>query len=295
MIQAIVPADLDAVVENALAEDIGSGDITAQLIDEMAEASATIVAREKGILCGAPWVNAVFTKLSAKIDLQWLLQDGDAFDSGQELVRIRGNARAILTGERTALNFLQTLSGTATQTRELLATVSHTSVTLLDTRKTLPGLRTAQKYAVVTGGASNHRMGLFDAFLIKENHIASCGGIEAAITRARKFSPDKTVEIEVQSMAELNQALAAGADIVMLDNFDLNATAQAVALTNKRARLEASGGIDKDTLVSIAETGVDYISIGALTKHCRAIDLSLLLDQGPSDNIHRSMKKSLYE
>lgn len=273
-----IPADLEAVVEKALAEDVGQGDITAQLIDADAQAKAKIIAREKGLLCGVPWADAVFKKLAADMDLQWLVQDGDDFDTGQVLVKIQGNTRAILSGERTALNFLQTLSGTATQTRALVSTVQHTNVTLLDTRKTLPGLRTAQKYAVATGGGSNHRMGLFDAFLIKENHIASCGGIEAAVARARKISPGKTVEIEVQSLTELDQALKAGADIVMLDNFSLEATAQAVEHTNKRARLEASGGIDKDTLVRIAETGVDYISVGALTKHCRAVDLSLLMD-----------------
>lgn len=280
MSEAKIPADLETTVANALAEDVGPGDITAQLIHADAQATAKIIAKEKGVLCGVAWADAVFKQLAADIDLQWLMQDGGDFDSGQVLVNIQGNARAILTGERTALNFLQTLSGTATQTRALLTTVQHTKVTLLDTRKTLPGLRTAQKYAVATGGARNHRMGLFDAFLIKENHIASCGGIEAAIARARKISPGKTVEIEVQSMPELEQALSAGADIVMLDNFSLEATTEAVRLTNKRAKLEASGGIGKDTLVSVAETGVDYISIGALTKHCRAVDLSLLLNQG---------------
>jgi nicotinate-nucleotide pyrophosphorylase (carboxylating) len=280
MSEAKIPADLETTVANALAEDVGPGDITAQLIHADAQATAKIIAKEKGVLCGVAWADAVFKQLAADIDLQWLMQDGGDFDSGQVLVNIQGNARAILSGERTALNFLQTLSGTATQTRALLTTVQHTKVTLLDTRKTLPGLRTAQKYAVATGGARNHRMGLFDAFLIKENHIASCGGIEAAIARARKISPGKTVEIEVQSMPELEQALSAGADIVMLDNFSLEATTEAVRLTNKRAKLEASGGIGKDTLVSVAETGVDYISIGALTKHCRAVDLSLLLNQG---------------
>ncbi|MEQ8314436.1 MAG: carboxylating nicotinate-nucleotide diphosphorylase [Gammaproteobacteria bacterium] len=278
MSRKAIPTDLETVVANALAEDVGPGDITAQLIDADAQATAKIIAREKGVLCGAPWADAVFRKLAANMDLQWLMEDGDDFDTGQVLVKIQGNARAILSGERTALNFLQTLSGTATQTRALLTTVQHTNVTLLDTRKTLPGLRTAQKYAVATGGGSNHRMGLYDAFLIKENHIASCGGIEAAVARARKISPGKTVEIEVQSLAELDQALEAGADIVMLDNFSLEATSQAVEHTNKRAKLEASGGIDKDTLVRIAETGVDYISVGALTKHCRAVDLSLLMD-----------------
>ena len=194
------------------------------------------------------------------------------------LARLSGPARALMSGERTALNFLQTLSGTASYTHYLASLVAHTEVRLLDTRKTLPGLRTAQKYAVRTGGGYNHRMGLFDAYLIKENHIAACGGIEAAISTARELNPELPLEVEVQDLPQLQQALQAGADIILLDNFELEQLTEAVAANHGQCKLEASGGIDKDLLVKIAETGVDYISIGALTKHCRAIDLSMLLD-----------------
>ena len=273
-----LPEDLETVVSRALAEDVGSGDITAELIEANLSVSAKIMAKESGVLCGGPWAEQSFHQLAATIDLDWLVEEGEEFEAGQTIVSIAGEARPIMTGERTALNFLQTLSGTATQARGLVNSVSHTPVTLLDTRKTLPGLRTAQKYAVRVGGAENHRMGLYDAFLIKENHIVSCGGIEPVITRARNLHPGKTVEIEVQNLAQLETAISAGADVVMLDNFDLNTTKEAVKINGKRARLEASGGIDEVTLVSIAETGVDYISIGALTKNCRAIDLSLLID-----------------
>lgn len=273
-----LPADLDTVVSQALAEDIGPGDITAELIESGLEVQARITGKEPGVLCGSPWAERVFHQLSSAIQIEWLVQDGETIQTGQEIARIQGEARPIMSAERTALNFLQTLSGTATQTRMLVDSVRHTSVTLLDTRKTLPGLRTAQKYAVRIGGAKNHRMGLYDAFLIKENHIRSCGGIGPAIARARKLYADKPVEIEVENLVELEAAISAGADVVMLDNFDRETTIEAVELTDKRARLEASGGIDQDTLVSIAETGVDYISVGALTKHCRALDLSLLID-----------------
>ena len=272
------PSDLDIMVSQALAEDVGDGDITAQLIAEEVEASANIVARESAILCGIPWAEAVFRKLSDTVEISWHISEGNHFDSGETIATVSGNARAIMTGERSALNFLQTLSGTATRAHELAKLVQHTQVKLLDTRKTLPGLRSAQKYAVRIGGGQNHRMGLFDAFLIKENHIAAGGGIEQAISQARMLAPGKPVEIEVQTLGELELAISAGTDIVMLDNFDLENTAKAVAINDGQAKLEASGGIDKQALVSIAETGVDYISIGALTKHCRAIDLSLLIN-----------------
>ncbi len=273
------PTDLDSLVRMALEEDIGTGDITAQLINADMCVSGSIIAREAAILCGIPWANEVFKQLSADIELQWNCPEGHETTANEEIASISGNARHILSGERCALNFLQTLSGTATQTRRLVRLVEHTKVSLLDTRKTLPGLRSAQKYAVRVGGGQNHRMGLYDAFLIKENHIVSCGSIEQAIMQARKLQPQKTVEIEVQSLDELDQALAAGADVVMLDNFDLATTASAVKRNQGRAKLEASGGIDEQALVSIAETGVDYISIGALTKHCRAVDLSLLINE----------------
>ena len=272
----LLPDDLDKTVATAIAEDVGSGDITAQLIPAEKTLDAKIIAKEAGVLCGVAWANAVFHQLNESVTLNWLIAEGEDFVPQQTLVEISGPARAILTGERSALNFLQLLSATATHARSLSSLISHTKAAVLDTRKTLPGLRTAQKYAVAIGGAQNHRIGLFDAYLIKENHIAACGGIPEAIEKARELNPSKPVEIEVQTEEELELALGSGADIVMLDNFDLEATAKAVNLTAGRAKLEASGGIEGDKLVAIAETGVDYISIGALTKNCRAIDLSLL-------------------
>ena len=273
-----LPTDITAVVKSALSEDIGSGDITAALIPAAKAASAIIISREEGILCGTPWVNEVFSQIDESIRLDWALDEGVQFVSNQIVARLVGPARALMTGERTALNFLQTLSGTATQTHAMTRLVAHTSVQLLDTRKTLPGLRTAQKYAVRTGGGRNHRMGLFDAYLIKENHIAACGGIATAIATARRLQPMLPVEVEVQNLDQLQQALHAHADTILLDNFDLVMLREAVASNHGQSKLEASGGIDKELLVRIAETGVDYISIGALTKHCRAIDLSLLLE-----------------
>ncbi len=272
----LLPDDLDKTVATAIAEDVGSGDITAQLIPAEKTLDAKIIAKEAGVLCGVAWANAVFHQLNESVALNWLIAEGEDFKPQQTLVEISGPARAILTGERSALNFLQLLSATATHARSLSSLISHTKAAVLDTRKTLPGLRTAQKYAVAIGGAQNHRIGLFDAYLIKENHIAACGGIPEAIEKARELNPSKPVEIEVQTEEELELALGSGADIVMLDNFDLEATAKAVNITAGRAKLEASGGIEGDKLVAIAETGVDYISIGALTKNCRAIDLSLL-------------------
>jgi len=270
--------DIERQVRSALAEDVGDGDITASLMPEHRIAAARIVAREAAVLCGSSWVDEVFRQLDPAVVLAWQVSDGAHVTADTELVSLRGPARALLTGERTALNFLQTLSGTASTTAALVAQVAHTEVQLLDTRKTLPGLRSAQKYAVRVGGGSNHRMGLFDAFLIKENHIAACGGIDAAVSAARSHAPGKPVEVEVESLAQLEQAIAAQADIVMLDNFAPDELIQAVAINAGRCKLEASGNIDTGTLVTTAETGVDYISIGALTKHCRAIDLSMRLD-----------------
>ena len=271
-----LPDDIQTTVATALAEDIGDGDITASLISEDKVIQAKIIAKQSAVLCGAPWVDAVFAQLDPNVKLAWRISEGEKFTPQQVLLELNGPARAILSGERCALNFLQTLSATATQTNEFSKLVKHTNAEILDTRKTLPGLRTAQKYAVAIGGGKNHRMGLFDAYLIKENHIAACGSISAAITKARELNPGKEVEIEVQNLSELNLALDAGADIIMLDNFDQPSTAEAVAVTGGRAKLEASGGIDAEQLVAIAESGVDYISIGALTKHCQAVDLSLL-------------------
>lgn len=271
-------SEIQQLVRQALNEDIGDGDITAQLIPTETQVTAGIIARESGVLCGSAWAVEVFHQLDETVELTWLKQDAEQFEENERIVQIRGNARAIMTAERSALNFLQTLSATATQTAHFLKLVSHTDAAILDTRKTLPGLRTAQKYAVRTGGGRNHRMGLYDAFLIKENHIAACGGIAAAVHSARNVAADKPVEVEVQTLDELQQALDVRADTVMLDNFSIEDLRAAVQLNAGRCTLEASGGVDHDTLVKIAETGVDCISIGALTKHCRAIDLSLLIE-----------------
>lgn len=264
-------------VQAALAEDIGDGDITAELLPERDIAEARIVTRDAGILCGIPWANAVFRSVDPDIEASWQASDGDAVDPGQVLVQLAGPARGLLTAERTAMNFLQTLSGTATRCAAYAAAVEGTAVRILDTRKTLPGLRDAQKYAVRCGGCDNHRMGLYDAFLIKENHILACGGIHSAVLRARESAPDKPVEVEVENADELAQAIDAGADRVMLDNFDLQGLREAVTFTAGRVELEASGNVTLDTLRSIAETGVDFISIGALTKDCTALDLSMRL------------------
>lgn len=273
-----LPADLSVTVTNALREDIGSGDITAQLITETAMATAQILSREQAVLCGTPWVNEVLRQVDPTLQITWHAREGDTVEPNQRLATLRGSARHLLTAERCALNFLQTLSGTATSSRHYASLVAHTQVRLLDTRKTLPGLRTAQKYAVVIGGCHNHRMGLYDAFLIKENHIHACGSITAAVGRARALHPDKPVEVEVETLAQLREALTTDAQTIMLDNFELNAMREAVMITGGRARLEASGGINLTTLAAIAETGVDYISIGALTKDCKAVDLSMLFD-----------------
>ena len=276
-----IPEAIHELVRATLAEDLGSGDKTAALIPAGRAVTATITSREAGVICGRPWVDEVFAQLkeiSGGVTLDWQVRDGDSVEPNTVIATLQGTARSILTGERCALNLLQTLSATATVSRRYAQLVAHTRVKLLDTRKTLPALRLAQKYAVKIGGCHNHRVGLFDAFLIKENHIAACGGIAAAVQRARTLDPELPVEVEVQTMAELDEAIAAEADTVMLDNFDLAQTAAAVLHTAGRVKLEASGNIDDARLVRIAETGVDYISIGALTKHCRALDLSLLLE-----------------
>lgn len=267
--------DPNPTVALALAEDVGSGDLTAALIPETARVEATVISREKAILCGAAWFDAVFHQLDSTIAIEWQAADGDCVEPNQLLCTLRGPARALLTGERTALNFLQALSGTATLARQFADTVAGTGATILDTRKTLPGLRLAQKYAVQCGGCQNHRIGLFDAVLIKENHILAAGSITLAIATARRLHPGVTVEVEVESLTELEEALAAGPDIVMLDNFDLEAMTEAVRVTAKRVKLEASGNVNFNTVRRIAETGVDYISIGGLTKDVRAVDLSM--------------------
>jgi nicotinate-nucleotide pyrophosphorylase (carboxylating) len=267
--------DPNPTVALALAEDVGGGDLTAALIPEGAQAEATVISREHAVLCGAAWFDAVFRQLDPRIQTEWRAADGDRIEPDQLLCTLRGPARALLTGERTALNFLQALSGTATLARRYADAVAGTGATILDTRKTLPGLRLAQKYAVRCGGCQNHRIGLFDAVLIKENHIMAAGSITNAIATARRLHPGVTVEVEVENLAELEEALAARPDIVMLDNFDLATLAEAVRITAKRVKLEASGNVNFDTVRAIAETGVDYISIGGLTKDVRAVDLSM--------------------
>ena len=272
--------DAKVIADNiraALTEDVGSGDITAQLIAADATATATVITREDGVLCGSDWASAVFAELEPAIDIDWLAKDGDRITAGQTLLTLSGPARGLLTGERAALNFLQLLSGTATTCRRYADLVADTPVRLLDTRKTVPGLRIAQKYAVTRGGCYNHRIGLYDAFLIKENHIMACGGIAEAVDAARALAPGKPVEVEVESMAELDQALAAQCERVMLDNFSLTDMRAAVELANGKLELEASGNVTSETLLPIAKTGVDFISIGALTKDCKALDLSMRL------------------
>jgi nicotinate-nucleotide pyrophosphorylase (carboxylating) len=270
-------AEIEANVRTALREDIGSGDITAQLIPAERLAHASVITRETAIICGTAWVDAVFRQIDPRVAVHWQVADGDKVEANQSLFHLEGPARALLSGERSALNFLQTLSAVATRCRHFADLIQGTQVKLLDTRKTLPGLRLAQKYAVTCGGCHNHRIGLYDAFLIKENHIAACGGIAQAVAAAHGIAPGKPVEVEVESLEELQQALEAGADIVMLDELSLEDMRSAVALTAGRAKLEASGGISETTLRTIAETGVDYISIGSLTKDVKAIDLSMRL------------------
>ncbi|MFM5409156.1 carboxylating nicotinate-nucleotide diphosphorylase [Aeromonas veronii] len=278
--------DVSRAVRAALLEDLGdalttldqpdaSADITAQLIPADRMATARVITREAGVFCGQPWVDEVFVQLGGDVKVEWKVQDGEVLSPNQELFRLHGPARLLLTGERNALNFVQTLSGVATLTAHYVAELEGTDCRLLDTRKTIPGLRTAQKYAVTCGGGKNHRIGLYDAYLIKENHILACGGIAEAISEARHLNPGKPVEVEVETLAELKQALAAHADIVMLDNFDVTMMREAVAINQGRAKLEVSGNVTLDTLAEFAATGVDFISVGALTKHVRALDLSM--------------------
>lgn len=265
-------------VKIALEEDIGSGDITAFLVPEDAIAEAVIISREPAVICGIPWVNEVFHQLDASIVLDWAVADGDDIEENQTLCRLRGKSRHLLTGERTALNFLQTLSGTATTSREYANLVANSAVQILDTRKTIPGMRLAQKYAVQVGGCGNHRMGLYDAFLIKENHIAACGGISNAIERARRIAPEKPIEIEVETLDEFEQALAAKADRIMLDNFSReNIQAAALSHSQHQVELEVSGNVEQHSLDQYADLAIDFISTGALTKHCRSIDYSMRL------------------
>lgn len=268
----------DSIATNvnwALLEDCGDGDITAQLIGADTNAQARILTRQPMRLAGRPWVDAIFNALDERVALTWHYTDGQDVPANAVFLELSGPARSLLTGERAALNFIQTLSGIATRTYALTQLLTGLNTQLLDTRKTVPGLRIASKYAVTMGGGYNHRLGLFDAFLIKENHIAAAGGIAQAVTAARQIAPGKPVEVEVESFAELEQALAAGADVVMLDNFSLAAMQQAVGQVAGRCKLEASGNITAENLRAVAETGVDYISMGTLTKDIQSIDLSM--------------------
>lgn len=279
----MISPDINAIREQvslALIEDLGGelnahNDITANLIDESENATATIITREQCVICGVAWVEQAFALIDEHLELVWQVKDGDTVAADTTLLTLTGSARAILTAERVALNFLQTLSATATVTASYAKLLAGSNTKILDTRKTLPGLRMAQKYAVHCGGGQNHRIGLFDAFLIKENHIFSCGSIKKAVTRAKEMKPGKPVEVEVESLEELQQALLAGADIVMLDNFTNEQIQKAVALTQGQCKLEVSGNITDERLSSLATLGVDYISSGALTKNVKAIDLSL--------------------
>jgi nicotinate-nucleotide pyrophosphorylase (carboxylating) len=274
---ADLTSEIEANVRRALSEDVGSGDITAQLIPAERLAHATVISRDAAIICGTAWVDAVFRQLDDRVAVHWQVADGDRVSPNQALFHLEGPARALLTGERSALNFLQTLSAVATHCQHYADIVQGSGIKILDTRKTLPGLRMAQKYAVTCGGCHNHRIGLFDAFLIKENHIAACGSIDAAVKAAHQIAPGKPVEVEVESLNELREALAAGADIVMLDELPLDDMREAVKINQGKAKLEASGGVNENTLRAIAETGVDYVSIGTLTKDVKAVDLSMRL------------------
>ncbi len=269
------PTEIAESVKLALAEDVGSGDVTADLIAAATISRATVITREDAILCGTAWFNEVFRQVNPSIQITWHYQEGDQVKANTVLCDIKGNARGMLTAERSALNFLQTLSGTATATRRYVELIAHTSCRILDTRKTLPGLRNAQKYAVRCGGGVNHRIGLYDRVLIKENHIMAAGSITAAVAQARRLHPSIKVEVETEGLKELAEATAANADIIMLDDYPMETLREAVKITAGRIPLEASGGVNLDTVKAIAETGVDFISVGSITKHVRAVDLSM--------------------
>jgi nicotinate-nucleotide pyrophosphorylase (carboxylating) len=279
MTSPTLPSDVSAVVAAALAEDLGTGDLTADLIDPKARGRARIIVREPAILCGRAWVDETFRQLDSAIVTAWRAKDGDAIAPDSVVCEIGGPARGLVTGERTALNFLQTLSGTATATRALADLLAGTKTRVLDTRKTLPGLRLAQKYAVRCGGGENHRLGLYDAVLIKENHIAAVGSLGKAVQAARRRAPKAPLEVEVENLVELAEALGTDADRIMLDDFAIEDIERAVALRDrhvgKRKELEVSGGVQADAIAAIAATGVDFVSVGALTKHVRAIDFSM--------------------
>lgn len=273
--QQLLEQSIQINIQHALQEDVGEGDITAQLTPADEQAHARIISREDMVLAGRPWVDALFNQLDPTVEVIWLKEEGDHVAANEAFLELKGNARSLLTGERPALNFIQTLSAVSTKVAGYVKLVEGTTTKILDTRKTLPGLRIAQKYAVAVGGGQNHRLGLFDAFLIKENHIMAAGGITQAIAQAHAIAPGKPVEVEVENFDELNQALEAGADIVMLDNFSQQQMIDAVNHVNGRCKLEASGNITVERLHEVASTGVDYISMGSLTKDVKAIDLSM--------------------
>lgn len=272
-----IAEDIPKCVARALAEDVGSGDISAQLIDANQLATGTVISREKALICGRPWVDEVFFQLDSSIVIDWHISEGDWVSENQTLFSISGNARVLLTGERCALNFLQTLSGTATTARQYANLATNSQIRILDTRKTVPGLRLAQKYAISVGGCMNHRIGLYDAFLIKENHIIACGGIANAVNKAKQMSPDKEIEVEVESLDELKQAVSAGADRVMLDNFAREQIMQIKAIDLGNTKIEVSGNVTEHSLSQYLDTPIDFISSGSLTKNIQAIDLSMRL------------------
>ncbi|EPE37869.1 nicotinate-nucleotide pyrophosphorylase [Candidatus Photodesmus katoptron] len=286
-LKQILPTEITRTVAHSLTEDLGgsiylSSDITSNLISEGTHGKAIIISREKGVFCGRDWVDEVFTQLSShenklnkKVKIEWYVKDGDKIKVNQILCRLSGSARTILTGERNAINFIQTFSGCATTTYQYIKKIANTKCCLLDTRKTIPGLRYALKYAVVCGGGKNHRIGLFDDYLIKENHIISCGGIVHAISKAKKLHPQKTIQIEIENLKELEQAINSGADVIMLDNFDIDMIRRAVQINADRTILECSGNITLENIKEYANTGIDYISIGSLTKDLKTLDLSM--------------------
>ena len=272
-----IAEDIPKCVARALTEDIGSGDISAQLIDANQLATGRVISREKAVICGRPWVDEVFFQLDPAIVIDWHISEGDWVKENQTLFSISGNARVLLSGERCALNFLQTLSSTATTARQYANLTTQSKIRILDTRKTIPGLRLAQKYAVDIGGCSNHRIGLYDAFLIKENHIIACGGIANAVNKAKQMLPDKEIEVEVECLDELKQAVSAGADRVMLDNFTREQIMQIKAIDLGNTKIEVSGNVTEHSLSQYLDTPIDYISSGSLTKNIQAIDLSMRL------------------
>jgi len=274
-----LPTNISNQVKLALQEDIGSGDVTADLIPKTNQSNATVICRDNAMLAGVAWFNAVFQQIDSNVKINWAYQDGDSIEANSTLCTLEGNARSLLSGERAALNFVQTLSATATLTHQFVKAIEGTKARILDTRKTLPNLRDAQKYAVLCGGGKNHRIGLYDMILIKENHIMAAGSISNAVSQAKQLHPDIRIEVETENMDEFREASKAGADIIMLDNFDLKTMREAVIENKGNVILEASGGVNIETVRLIAETGVDFISVGQITKDIYAVDLSMRFEQ----------------